>query len=232
MSFLTAEWRHLAILNWEVDPALLATRAPRGTVVDSWRGRTFVSLVGFLFLRTRVLGAPVPFHMNFEEVNLRFYVRREDARGPRRGVVFVKEIVPRWAIAWVARTLYGENYIALPMRHAVEADELEYGWRLGDRWGRLRVRTEGPSFLAPEGLEEEFVTEHYWGYASAGLGSVEYEVRHPRWLVRRVAESSVEGDLVPLYGPELASAINGPPSSALVAAGSPITVEPGHRLRA
>lgn len=230
MSFLKSEWRHLAILNWQVDPALLAVLVPRGTKVDRWRGRAFVSLVGFLFLRTRVLGVPVPFHMNFEEVNLRFYVLREDSRGARRGVVFVKEIVPRSAIAWVARTVYGENYVALPMRHRIEADTIEYGWRLGDRWCGLRVRTEGESLLAPEGSEEEFVTEHYWGYAGSRRGCVEYEVKHPRWRLWRVAESLVEGDLAPLYGPELAAAIRGRPSSAFVAEGSPVTVERGRLL--
>ncbi len=75
-AFLTAEWRHLAMLSYEIDPELLQPLVPRGTDLDTWQGRTYVSVVGFLFLRTRVLGIPVPFHRNFEEVNLRFYVRR------------------------------------------------------------------------------------------------------------------------------------------------------------
>src|SRR5262245_53035082 len=120
--FLTAEWRDLAMLNYEIDPAVLASRVPPGCELDTWDGRTFVSVVGFRFLRTRVLGVPVPFHVNFEEVNLRFYVRRKADSEWRRGVVFVKELVPRRAIALVARVAYGENYVAFPMRHSIAAD--------------------------------------------------------------------------------------------------------------
>ena len=117
--FLTAEWRDLVMLNYEIDPGILAGLVPAGTELDLWQGRALVSVVGFHFRRTRVMGVAIPGHSNFEEVNLRFYVRREGPEGWRRGVVFVKEIVPRFAIAWVARALYNENYVALPMRHAI-----------------------------------------------------------------------------------------------------------------
>ena len=117
--FLTAQWRHLAILNYLVEPSLLGGLVPRGTELDAWQGRTYVSVVGFLFLNTRILGVPVPFHRHFEEVNLRFYVRREAEDGWRRGVVFVKELVPKRAIAWVARAVYNENYVAVPMGHEI-----------------------------------------------------------------------------------------------------------------
>src|SRR5262245_39598094 len=116
-AFLTAHWCDLAMLNYEVSPAVLSDLIPAGTELDSWGGHTFVSMVGFRFLRTRVLGLAVPGHSNFDEVNLRFYVRRNAHDGWRRGVVFVKEIVPHRAIAWLARALYNENYVALPMRH-------------------------------------------------------------------------------------------------------------------
>src|ERR1700752_2047399 len=103
--FLTADWGYLAMLNYEVDPAVLMPAVPRGTELDEWNGKTFVSMVGFLFLNTRVLGLPIPFHQDFEEINLRFYVRSKAEDGRRRGVVFVKEIVPRAAIALTARWL-------------------------------------------------------------------------------------------------------------------------------
>src|SRR5918996_5117390 len=121
-TFLTAEWRDLVMLNYEVDPQVLARRVPPGTELDIWQGRALVSVVGFRFLRTRVLGLPIPFHRDFEEVNLRFYVRRQAEDGWRRGVVFIKEIAPRWAIATVARVVYNENYAARPMRHRIELD--------------------------------------------------------------------------------------------------------------
>jgi uncharacterized protein len=118
--FLSAEWRDLVMLNYEIDPRLLAEYVPAGTVADSFMGKTYVSLVGFRFCRTKLFGAiTIPFHSNFDEVNLRFYVRRQEGAESRRGVVFIAEIVPRQAVAKVARALYRENYRCLPMRHHV-----------------------------------------------------------------------------------------------------------------
>ena len=138
-TFLTAEWRDLALLNYEIEPDVLLPHVPGGTEIDLWDGRCFVSVVGFRFVKTRLMGLPIPFHSNFLEVNLRFYVRREVQGELRRGVVFIKEIVPRRAIAWVARVLYNENYVALPMRHVVEAGSARYEWRLRGAWNRLSV---------------------------------------------------------------------------------------------
>ena len=119
--FLTAEWRYVLMLNYEVDPAVLLPLMPAGMALDLWQGRALVSVVGFLFQKTRLRGIPVPFHTHFEEVNLRFYVRPAgDSGGERRGVVFVKEIVPLAPVAKVARWLYRENYVSMPMRHTIE----------------------------------------------------------------------------------------------------------------
>src|SRR5271169_3311573 len=118
--FLTAEWRDLVMLNYEVDPHLLEKQVPCGAVLDSFLGKTYVSLVGFRFFRTKLFGRLlVPFHSNFDEVNLRFYVRHIEGGETRRGVVFIAEIVPRQAVATVARLAYGENYICLPMKRQV-----------------------------------------------------------------------------------------------------------------
>jgi hypothetical protein len=70
--FLTAEWRYLTMLNYAVDPSLLTHLVPRGTDLDEFEGKTYVSLVGFRFERTRVRGLWVPFHADFDEMNLRF----------------------------------------------------------------------------------------------------------------------------------------------------------------
>jgi uncharacterized protein len=118
--FLTANWRYLAMLNYTVDPRLVAPFVPLGTEIDFENGETFLSVVGFLFLDTRLLGFPIPLHRDFEEVNLRFYVRRRSADTWRRGVVFIRELVPRRAIALIARACYGENYLAVPMKHEIE----------------------------------------------------------------------------------------------------------------
>lgn len=240
-TFLSAEWRWLAMLNYEVDPALLAPRVPPGTELDAWEGVTLASMVGFLFQDTRVLGVPVPLHRDFEEVNLRFYVRRRGPEGWRRGVVFVREIVPRLAIATVARVVYEEPYVALPMRHRVELDasgaalrtggSVEYGWRWRGRWSSLRATTEGAPEPPGAGSEEEFVTEHYWGYtARRGGRAAEYRVEHPAWRTWRVSDARLDCDAATLYGPEWAEPLSGAPRSAFVAEGSPIRVLAGSRL--
>jgi uncharacterized protein len=238
-TFLTAEWKHLAMLNYEIEPAILQPLVPAHTELDNWNGKTFVSVVGFMFLKTRVLGLPIPFHQNFEEVNLRFYVRHKAAGEWRRGVVFIKEIVPRWAIATVARVVYNENYQAMPMRHSLDlragrlkADGIvEYGWRLRGEWNSLRVRTSGePQSLVP-GSEEEFITEHYWGYAAQSDGGcVEYQVEHPSWQVWQVSESRLQCGVAAVYGDQYVDALGGGVSSAFVAEGSPIIVRQGVKL--
>lgn len=230
--FLSAEWRELVMLSFEVDQDALRALVPRGTVLDSWNGKTFVSMVAFRFLKTRVRGVPVPFHRDFEEVNLRFYVRREHPEGPRRGVVFVKEIVPRAAIAWVARVVYDENYVALPMRHRVDPSSVRYEWRHRSEWHLLEAERSGEPETPADDSEETFITEHYWGYARQRDGStLEYRVEHPRWRVWRATASRLEGDFTALYGDELARFLNGTPSSACIADGSAVVVRRGTPLR-
>lgn len=234
--FLAAEWRWLAMLNYEIDPALLAPFVPCGTTLDTYAGKTFVSMVGFLFLRTTVLGVPILLHRNFEEVNLRFYVRRPHPEGDRRGVVFIKEIVPRWAIAVVARVVYNENYVALPMRHAIELTAgrlnsggwVEYGWRFGGRWQRLTLRVCGEPALAPNGSEQQFITEHYWGYCRQRDGhTTEYEVEHPPWRLWQVDDALLDCNAADLYGAQFADVLRGRPSSAFLAEGSAVLVRRG-----
>jgi len=235
--FLTAAWRNLVMLNYEIDPAILAGRVPHGTELDSFDGRTYVSIVGFLFLDTRVLGLPIPFHRDFEELNLRFYVRREVGGDVRRGVVFVKEVVPRPAIAWVARTVYNENYVAMPMRHHVKLPEpgrdgrVEYAWDSGSRWNRVSARISGPPEAMAPGSHEEFIAEHYWGYAAQrDGGAVEYEVEHPPWRVWRALDPALDCDIHRLYGDEFRTALSRAPSSAFVAEGSEVVVRRGRRI--
>jgi uncharacterized protein YqjF (DUF2071 family) len=234
--FLSAEWRHLAMLNYEVDASLLLPFVPNGTELDRWQGKLFVSLVGFRFLKTKVLGLPIPFHANFEEVNLRFYVRRREGDEIRRGVVFIREIVPRRAIAFIARTFYNENYVALPMKHDVRPVKgsglaVAYRWRNGGAWSAIRLSVQGEPELAAEGSEEQFITEHYWGYAAQPDGGcMEYRVEHPSWRVWSAHSAEFEGDVEGLYGRDMAGVLSGPPSSAFLAEGSAVTVMRGRKM--
>jgi uncharacterized protein YqjF (DUF2071 family) len=234
-TFLTAAWQYLAMLNYEVDASLLLPFVPAGTELDRAEGKVFVSLVGFHFLRTKILGIPIPFHTNFDEVNLRFYVRRKDGDEIRRGVVFIREIVPRWAIAFVARTFYSENYIALPMAHEIQPRpdggmSAEYRWRT-QAWSSIRIQVQGSPELAREGSHEQFITEHYWGYAAQPDGGcVEYRVNHPSWKIWSASHAEFEGDVEGLYGRELAEVLKKDPSSVFLAEGSEVTVMRGRKI--
>lgn len=224
--FLTARWRDLVFLNYEVEPALLGAYVPPGTQLDSHDGRTFASVVAFRFLDTRVLGVAVPGHRHFAEVNLRFYVRREHKAELRRGVVFVRELVPLKAIAAIARIVYGEPYRALPMRSAVTHDppRVEYGWRVHARWHTLAATTDREAELPPAGSLERFITEHYWGYtARHRRPTLEYRVEHPPWPVRQDVSVTVDADYGAIYPPGLAGVLLRP-VSAFVADGSPVAV--------
>ena len=236
-TFLTAEWRNLAMINYECDPALLASRKPRGTELDFWNGKAYVSMVGFSFLRTRVLGVPIPFHCNFEEVNLRFYVRRKIGGEIRRGVVFVRELVPRAAIAWVARNLYEEPYQAVPMSHRIHhrsgvAQSVEYSWRFKQQPQHLKVELEaGTRDLLPD-THEEFIAEHYWGDTARSNGTTsEYEVVHAPWQIQNATSSELSCDIAGLYGADFIETLNAPPASAFLALGSPVSVQRGRPLR-
>ena len=227
-TFLTAQWKDLAMINYELDPSVLSYHVPFGTELDFWNGKTFLSVVGFLFLNTRVMGIPIPLHTNFEEVNLRFYVRRKGREGWRRGVVFIREIVPKWAIATIARLSYNEKYISLSMRHSIEEGEervVQYGWMWKKNWNSIRVKTVGPPKLAEAGSLEEFITEHYWGYSTKkDGGTLEYAVEHPKWQVWNTLVAALDCDVRGLYGSEFVPALRSTPSSAFLAEGSDIRV--------
>jgi uncharacterized protein len=235
-TFLTAEWRKLIMAQYAVDPATLAHCLPPGVELDLFQGRCYVSLVGFLFDRVRVKGLAIPFHTRFEEVNLRFYVARTDPNGTRRrGVVFIREFVPRAAITLIANSLYEEPYATLPMSHSIVAtpDSLavKYAWshhRIGQSMAVEASPTPQP--IEP-GSEEEFITEHYWGYSKRSRGNTsEYGVQHPRWSVYPIRNFTIEADLAALYGPAFASLNAQQPASVLLAEGSEVSVSIGTRL--
>ena len=238
-SFLTAHWRHLVMVNYEVHSDVLAPWVPAGVELDVWEGKVLVSVVGFEFLGTRVLGVAVPGHRDFGEVNLRFYVRRKVGGEWRRGVVFVRELVPRRAIAWVARCLYGERYEALRMRAVTwrgrsEADGSEwtrfirYWWRVPGGWEGLFAEAKGEPKAVEAGSEAAFM-DHAYGYSVRRGATLEYVVEHPPWRVWEACEVRLDCDLERLYGKAIGGAL-GEPCSAFVAEGSPVVVRWGRRL--
>jgi len=231
--FLSAEWRYLIFLNYVVDPSLLLSFVPPGTTLGSFQGKTYLSLVGFRFCKTKLWGkVAVPFHGEFEEVNLRFYVHREMDSELRRGVVFIKEIVPKPAIALTARWAYGENYVSLLMQHkVVRADnsiDAEYSWRQDNSRFRLFASSQSVPLLPTPGSLEQYITEHYWGYSRQKSGSsLEYQAKHIPWPVSVAKHAVFEGPTEKLCGPEFAEVLRQPPVSAYIARGSFVEVFAG-----
>ena len=230
MSFLKAEWRKLALANYRIDPQLLAEFVPKHTELDLWQDTCYVSLVGFLFKNTRLLGMKIPFHVDFEEVNLRFYVKHQGPEGWKRGVVFIKEIVPKPALTFVANTVYREHYQTLPMGHTWENTEegqiVEYRWKMNGKWQRFRIESERQSQKIEPGSETEFITEHYWGYTKiTDQKTYEYEVTHPTWEAYPVKEFVIDVDFAAVYGRKFGILSEAVPVSVMLAEGSEITVE-------
>ena len=235
--FLTAEWRNLIMANYLIAPEALKPYVPNGVELDLWQGRCYISLVGFLFANTKVKGISIPFHRNFEEVNLRFYVKHHDGEQWKRGVVFIREIVPRHAITLVANTLYGEHYLTLPMRHTwrQQSGQLEVGyeWKIGGQWNCFSVLADPQAIPLVEGSEEQFITEHFWGYTGLKGGRTsEYQVEHPSWRVHPVQTYRIDCDAARLYGPAFAEAMAQEPFSVFLAEGSEVLVRGGRRLGA
>ena len=230
MSFLKAEWRKLAFANYAIDPSVLKKYVPPGTELDFWEGKCYVSLIGFMFLNTRLLGIKIPFHSNFEEVNLRFYVKRFENNAWKRGVVFIKEIVPKPALTLVANTLYKEHYETLAMQHNWKENTknraVVYKWKKNKQWHSFKVIAALETSEIIENSETEFITEHYWGYAKVSNSKTnEYEVTHPKWRHYMTESTQINVDFGTVYGADFEFLSSVQPNSVMLAEGSKITVE-------
>lgn len=243
-AFLTAEWRDLIMITWPVDASVLRPLLAAGTELDLWQGDALASVVAFNFRQIRVRGVSVPFLTHFPEVNLRFYVRRRMPDGTwRRGVSFVKEIVPHSLVATTARQVYDEPYVALPMNHVAVPEapltdlasdatrSLVYEWKRDGEWERvLALLTSPPRAMCGDSLEE-FIAGQAWGYTRRlEKPTLEYRVEHPRWRITPVTDCYIEADIPSLFGRPFAEALSAPPISTFVAEGSPVSVFPSRKL--
>jgi uncharacterized protein len=230
-TFLTAQWKHLAIINYLVDPDALYPYVPAGTELDLWNNKCYLSIVGFRFLNTKIIGIYVPYHKDFEEINLRFYVFRINDGEIRRGVVFIKEIVPKKLVALVANKLYKENYITLRTRCSIDMSEeslnrhASYSWYFKNRWDNISLTPRDKNYLPAKGSEAEFITEHYWGYSLLNTSTtLEYQVRHPKWAIWDTSSVTISVNLKRLYGSVLAEYLSQDPHSAFIVEGSEVSV--------
>ncbi len=229
-NFLTARWEKLLMANYEINPNILAKYVPFGTELDLWEGKCMVSLIGFMFLDTKLKGIKVPFHSNFEEVNLRFYVKKLDNGTWKRGVVFIKEIVPKPAITIIANLLYQEHYHTMPMKHAWEISDnnllIEYAFYYKKNWHSFNIIAAQTASEISIGSEEEFITEHYWGYTLLSpTKTSEYEVVHPTWKVYPTINHSIHVDFEAVYGSDFKILNELTPRSVFLAEGSEIAVK-------
>jgi len=228
MNFLKAEWRKLAIINYEINPEILLPYLPKGTELDFYKGKCYVSLVGFMFLNTKLLELPVPFHRNFEEVNLRFYVKKKEKGTWKRGVVFIKEIVPRPALSFVANTIYKENYHTMPMKNLIHQKEdellIRYSWK-DKNWHSIQIIAENAPRPMEENSEFEFITEHYFGFTKKGNMTSEYEVCHPKWDGYTIKDHQLYIDFQKNYGNDFECLNYQNPISVMLAEGSEVHVK-------
>ena len=228
-TFLSAEWKNLIMANYAVNADALTPYLPKGVELDYYNNKTYVSLVGFMFEKTRLFGIPIPFWGTFEEINLRFYVKRTEGGRVKRGVVFINETVPFKAVAWLANKLYKEHYITIPTKNSIQVNhtkQVKYEWKINGQWNHLWVDAQPETEKMPRGSMEEFIFEHYYGYTRINNQvSQEYRINHPRWLVNRVSDYSVQCDFKAMYGDAFSNLSNTPPDSVFMAEGSAVTVK-------
>lgn len=230
MSFLKAQWENLALINYEIDHEILKNYIPKGTEIELWNGKCYVSLVGFMFKNVKLLGLKIPFHINFEEVNLWLYVKSFENNEWKRGVVFIKEIVPKQALTFVANTIYKEHYQTLSMKHSIQestdSTEFTYEWKTANKWNSILIETEKNETEIEINSEAEFITEHYFGYTKINENKTfEYEVKHPKWQQLKVINTKIDVDFKATYRKEFEFLENQKPVSVLLAIGSEISVE-------
>ncbi len=228
-TFLSARWENLVMANYAVPPEVLTPYLPQGVELDHYNNTCYVSLVGFMFKRTSLFNIPIPFLGTFEEINLRFYVKRIDGNTVKRGVVFINETVPYKPVAWLANKLYKEHYMAIPTGHLIEMDnaakKIKYTWKINNAWNHLSVTTRIENEQMLPGSIEEFIFEHYYGYTKINNRvSQEYKVNHPRWKVNSVTGHSIQCDFKAMYGSDFSFLSHQKPDSVIVADGSPVTV--------
>ncbi len=229
-TFLSARWENLIMANYSVDPEILLPYLPKGVELDIYQHKTYVSLVGFMFKNTSLFQIPIPFLGTFEEINLRFYVKRVEGNTTKRGVVFINETVPYKTVAWLANKLYKEHYTVIPTKNLIDTtgpiNQIQFEWKTNQKWNRLSVNTAKERLPMIEGSVEEFIFEHYYGYTKVNSKiTEEYKVNHPRWCVNRVVNYSIDCDFSAMYGRNFSFLNHQVPESVIFAEGSAVSID-------
>jgi len=230
MNFLEAKWENLIMANYAVDPNVLIPYLPKGVELDSFEGKFYVSLVGFMFNETKIFKVPIPYLGSFEEINLRFYVVRKHEGKVKRGVVFINETVPYAPVAWMANYLYKEHYTAVKTKHNWELTDslkrIDYSWKKDNKWNNIRVNAQSKGSAMKAGSVEAFIFEHYFGYTRVNqIKTLEYRINHPSWKINQVIDHSIDCDFEKMYGSDFAFLNAQQPDNVILAEGSDVSVK-------
>jgi len=227
-TFLKASWENLVMANYEVDPSILAPYLPNGVELDFFNNKTYVSLVGFMFKKTSLFGVPIPFFGSFEEINLRFYVKRIEGKKIKKGVVFINETVPFKIVAFLANKLYKEHYISIPTKNSIDIAEhknIQYEWKMNEKWNSITVKSDANKYKIEPSSIDEFIFERYFGYTKLSPSSTqEYRSHHPKWNTHKILNYAIDCDFGPMYGNAFAILNNQAPNSIIMAEGSQVRV--------
>jgi uncharacterized protein YqjF (DUF2071 family) len=228
--FLKAKWENIIMANYPVAAETLKPFMPKGVELDLYHNKAYVSLVGFMFKKSKLFQIPIPWLGTFEEINLRFYVVRKDADGIKRGVVFINETIPYKAVAWIANKLYKEHYTSISTKHSCKEEDkiklIEYQWQVNKNWNSISVEALIQNNAINQGSFEEFIFEHYFGYTKINKNTTEeYTIKHPSWKVNQVINSKINCDFNMMYGKCFDSLNLAVPDSVFIAEGSPVEVE-------
>jgi uncharacterized protein len=228
--FLKAKWENIIMANYAVAPEILKPYLPKGTELDLYNGKAYVSLVGFMFKQTKLFNIPIPWLGTFEEINLRFYVIRKEMNEIKRGVVFVNETIPYKAVAWMANKLYKEHYTAIPTRHLWKIEKgskiITYEWKVNNEWNSIEVKALIKSDAMKGGSFEAFIFEHYYGYTKInGNATEEYKIQHPSWKINKILNAKINCNFTKMYGGAFEHLSHTEPESVFIAEGSAIEVE-------
>ena len=228
--FLKANWENIIMANYEIDPKILEPFIPKGVELDLYNGKAYVSLVGFMFKKTKLFNLPIPYFGTFEEINLRFYVLRKEGNQIKRGVVFINETIPYPIVAWMANKLYKEHYTVVPTRHSItndlESKKVKFEWKLNNNWNSIYVEASNKSHSMKTETLEKFIYEHYFGYTKIDENKTEeYRLQHPSWKINSVLETKIDCDFRAMYGESFSVLNDTKPEAVFIAEGSSVKVE-------
>jgi uncharacterized protein len=229
--FLKANWENIIMANYVINPKILVPFLPKGVELDFFNDKCYISLVGFMFKNIKLFNIPIPFFGSFEEINLRFYVKRIDENGlTRRGVVFINETIPYPIVAWMANKLYNEQYTVVPTKHNIVEDKffkiVEFEWLLNQKWNSIKVQATVASKEMEKNSLERFIYEHYFGYTKISESETEeYKLQHPSWKVSQVTDYAIDCNFEAMYSKSFSVLNEIKPEAVFIADGSAVAIE-------